>query len=694
MIKQRLSELRALMEERGMAAYLIPTDDFHGSEYVGEYFKCRRFISGFTGSAGTVAVTADKAGLWTDGRYFLQAAQELEGSGIDLYRMGEPEVPTIEEFLLENLKEGQVLGFDGRTITGNTAEKFTETLSKKQIEFAYKEDLVGMIWKDRPELPKYKAWLLPVEYAGRSRQDKLTDIREQMQHRDIDAFILTSLDDIAWLFNLRGSDVECNPVVLSYAVITADKVVLFVDENKFSAEDKAELTEAGIEFRPYNDIYEYVGMMGPNCGADENGRACSVLLDDEKVNYTLIKSMPENVKLIYGENLTLFPKAVKNDVEIENMRQTHIKDGVAVTKLMYWLKHRDKNEKLTELDVSAKIEELRGMQEGYIGPSFETIASYGPNGAIIHYSPDEESNTAIEDRSFFLLDTGGQYMGGTTDVTRTFAVGPLTEEEKKHYTAVLRGHLALAAVKFPEGMRGINIDMSARRPLWDMGCDFNHGTGHGVGYMLNVHEGPNSIRNRITGRATDSSIFREGMITSNEPGIYIEGKYGIRLETLVLCRKAEKTQFAQMLEFDTLTMVPYDLDAVEPKYMTAEEKKQLNDYHKRVREVISPYLTEEEAEWLAEATREVETERFKFNQHRECEYFPCHATNRPEDFNCLFCYCPLYALGDKCGGNFKYLDNGFKDCSNCLLPHSRKGYDHIINKYGEISQIAANNREK
>lgn len=700
-IQERLAKLRALMAERGMAAYLIPTDDFHGSEYVGEYFKCRKYISGFTGSAATVVVMADKAGLWTDGRYFLQAAMELEGSGIDLYKSGQPGVPTIEQFLYENLQKGDVLGFDGRTIIGNKAESLTEALSRKKIKFSYKEDLVGMIWENRPPLPTGKAWLLPVEYAGKSREEKLADVRKILADDEIDALVLTSLDDIAWLFNIRGSDVECNPVVMAYSVITADEVKLFADPDKFSPEDRAELAAAGIEILPYNDIYEYVETLGyapeascGNCGGtgeEDDDAVYAVLIDGEKANYALINNIPENTKIVYGENPTLLPKAVKNEVEIENMRKTHIKDGVATTRLIYWLKHRDKNTILTELDVSAKIEEFRSEQEGYMGPSFESIAASGSNGAIIHYFPNKQSNTAVSDRGFFLLDTGGQYMGGTTDITRTIAVGPLTDEEKLHYTAVLRGNLALSAVKFPEGLRGINLDILARKPLWDIGCDFNHGTGHGVGYMLNVHEGPNSIRNKIDSYLTDSSIFRAGMITSNEPGVYIEGKHGIRLETLILCKNAGENP--QMLEFETLTLVPFDLDAIEPKYMTDEEKHILNAYHKRVYETIAPYLPEEEAAWLAEATREVETERYKFNQHRECEFFPCHAGADKENFNCLFCYCPLYALGDKCGGNFKYLENGIKDCSACMIPHTRAGYDYVMGKYGEIAELAAKNRQ-
>lgn len=597
MIKERVEKLRALMAQKNIDAYVIPTDDFHGSEDVGAYFRCRAYISGFTGSAGTVIVTKDKAGLWTDGRYFLQGAAQLAGSGIDLYKMGEPGVPTMEEFLAEELADGAVLGFDGRTMTYAAADRLAKTLAEKNVKVAYEDDLVGMIWQDRPPLSENPAWLLAAEYAGESRESKIARIRDDMKNNGVDVFVLTSLDDIAWLLNLRGNDVNCNTVLLSYLVMTKSELILFTNETKFSAADKAELAAAGVTMKEYDSVYEYV-----------KGLAGVVWADPNKANYKLVKSLPAAAEVRLGTNLTLLPKALKNDTEIENMRKTHVKDGAAITKMMYFLKHWDEKDKFTEMDVVNKIEELRGEQEGYIQPSFETIAGYAENGAIVHYGVTEESNKTLRSKGLILIDTGGTYIGGTTDITRTIALGPLTDTEKKHYTAVLQGNLDLGSTQFPRGTRGLNLDAIARRPIWAVGCDYNHGTGHGIGYMLNVHEGPNSIRNKVADSITESAELQPRMITSNEPGIYIENSHGIRLETLVLC--CEKFVFdgiseMPMLYFETLTLVPFDLDAVVPEMLSQKQKELLNDYHARVYDEISPLLTKEEAEWLRYATRSI-----------------------------------------------------------------------------------------
>ena len=597
MIKERVEKLRALMAQKNIDAYVIPTDDFHGSEDVGAYFRCRAYISGFTGSAGTVIVTKDKAGLWTDGRYFLQGAAQLAGSGIDLYKMGEPGVPTMEEFLAEELADGAALGFDGRTMTYAAADRLAKTLAEKNVKVAYEDDLVGMIWQDRPPLSENPAWLLAAEYAGESRESKIARIRDDMKNKSVDVFVLTSLDDIAWLLNLRGNDVNCNTVLLSYLVMTKSELILFTNETKFSAADKAELAAAGVAMKEYDSVYEHV-----------KGLAGVIWADPNKANYKLVKSLPAAAEVRLGTNLTLLPKALKNDTEIENMRKTHVKDGAAITKMMYFLKHRDEKDKFTEMDVVNKIEELRGEQKGYIQPSFETIAGYAENGAIVHYGVTEESNKTLRSKGLILIDTGGTYIGGTTDITRTIALGPLTDTEKKHYTAVLQGNLDLGSTQFPRGTRGLNLDAIARRPIWAVGCDYNHGTGHGIGYMLNVHEGPNSIRNKVADSITESAELQPRMITSNEPGIYIENSHGIRLETLVLC--CEKFVFdgiseMPMLYFETLTLVPFDLDAVVPEMLSQKQKELLNDYHARVYDEISPLLTKEEAEWLRYATRSI-----------------------------------------------------------------------------------------
>lgn len=595
-IQERLAALRSLMKEKQVDAYLVPTDDFHASEYVGDYFKCREYMTGFTGSAGTAVIMEHMAGLWTDGRYFIQAAQQLEGSTVQLFKMGEPEVPTVHEFLLQNLKAGQCLGFDGRTVSAREAENLAKKLSQKGVKILWDEDLVGKVWKDRPSLSCEPVKELEVCWAGKSREDKCKEIRKAMEEKEADVFILTSLDDIAWLLNIRGGDVHCNPVVLSYLVMTKEEILLFANERAFPEQVLQSLGKDGVVLKPYNDIYEYVGTLE---------QEKKVLLCKAKVNYRLVNSLASGVKLLDEENLTLLPKAIKNPTEVENERIAHIKDGVAVTKFIYWLKKNVGKLPITELSATEKLESLRAQQENFMGNSFDYIIAYGPHAAMNHYSATLETDVPIEAEGFLLADTGGQYLEGTTDITRTIVMGPTTEEQKKFFTAVLRGTLNLAAAKFLHGCRGVNLDYLARGPLWEMGADFNHGTGHGVGYYLNVHESPNGIRWRIVPERNDSAVLEEGMITSDEPGYYVEGGYGIRHENLIVCKKAEKTSFGQFLCFEHLTMVPFDLEAVVPEQMSERERSLLNTYHAQVYEKISPYLEPEEQEWLKEATRAI-----------------------------------------------------------------------------------------
>lgn len=595
-IPERLKALRALMKEKGIHAYLIPTDDFHASEYVGDHFKCREYMTGFTGSAGTAVVMQDMAGLWTDGRYFIQAAAQLEGSTVQLFKMGEPGVPTVHEFLEEHLKEGQCLGFDGRTVSAAEMEKLTEKLSQKKAGISCEEDLVGQIWEDRPALSCEPVKELGVEWAGRSRREKCEEIQKAMEKKNADVFILTSLDDIAWLLNIRGGDVHCNPVVLSYLVMDRQKILLFANENAFPEDVKKALGEDGVSLCPYHDIYEYVKTLKK----DQR-----VLLCKAKVNSRLVSSLPPEISVLNEENLTLLPKAIKNPVEVENERIAHIKDGVAVTKFIYWLKQNVGKIPITELSATEKLESLRAQQKNFCGNSFDYIISYGPHAAMNHYSATPQTDVPIEAEGFLLADTGGQYLEGTTDITRTIVMGPVTEEQKKYFTAVLRGMLNLAAAKFRYGCTGINLDYLARGPLWEMGEDFNHGTGHGVGYYLNVHEGPNGFRWKVVPERNDSAVFEEGMITSDEPGYYVEGAYGIRHENMIVCKKAEKTSFGQFMCFEHLTMVPFDLDGVVPEQMSERERELLNQYHAEVYEKIAPYLEKEEQEWLKEATRAI-----------------------------------------------------------------------------------------
>ena len=596
MIPERLAALRSLMKQHQIDAYLVPTDDFHCSEYVGEYFKCRQFITGFTGSAGTAVITENEAGLWTDGRYFIQAAKQLQGTTVTLHKMGEEGVPTEEEYLKNTLKSGQRLGFDGRTMTAREGENLEKALSAQEVSISCDLDLIGDIWPDRPSLSCEPAWNLDLKYAGKPRNEKTAEIRKAMAEKKADYFLLSSLDDIAWLLNIRGNDVACNPVVLSYLLMTQSQVLLFAQEAAFPEELQKDLRHDGITLMPYNEIYAYLGKIPA-------GK--TVLLDSGCANYTLKRSLAKDVAVIDSENPTALPKAIKNSVEMANLKMAHIKDGVAVTRFIYWLKHQTGKEPITEISAAQKLEELRRQGRNYLGPSFDPIIAYGPHSAICHYSATPESDVSLEPAGLLLTDTGGQYLEGTTDITRTIALGETTAEEKEFFTRVLRGNLNLSAAKFLYGCTGRNLDYLAREPLWEIGEDFNHGTGHGVGFLLNVHEGPNGFHWRSRPGRREAAILEEGMVTTNEPGYYAEGKFGIRHETMMICKKAEKKPCGQFMDFDTITLAPFDLDAVEPTLLSEKERRILNQYHHTVYEKISPYLEEAERQWLKEATREI-----------------------------------------------------------------------------------------
>lgn len=594
-IKQKLNALRILMKEKKIDAYLVATDDFHGSEYVGDYFKCRKYITGFTGSAGTAIITQDMAGLWTDGRYFIQAADQLRDTTIELFKSGEPGVPTMHQFLNDKLEEGMCLGFDGRTVSAREAEELQELLQEKHITFSVNDDLIGEIWEDRPVLSCEPVMELDIRWTGKSRADKIAEIREQMKAKEADTFILTSLDDIAWLLNIRGNDIHCCPVVLSYLVMMENELRLYANAAAFSEEIRSNLEADGVKIYPYDYVYSYV----QSISSDKK-----VLLSRANVNSRLVSNIPSEVTILDEPNLTLLPKAVKNETEMENERIAHIKDGVAVTKFIHWLKKNVTRTTITELSTAEKLYQFRSEQEHFLGESFDPIIAYGTHAAIVHYSATEATDIPLEARGMVLADTGGHYLEGTTDITRTIVLGPVTAKEKKFFTAVLRGNLNLAAAKFKYGCTGLNLDYLARGPLWELGEDYNHGTGHGVGYLLNVHEGPNSFRwKNLPGNP--APVLEEGMITSDEPGYYLENEFGIRHENLVLCKKAEKTSFGQFMCFEPLTMVPFDLEGINPEEMTERERKLLNDYHQKVYTTISPYLDEEEKEWLKQATREI-----------------------------------------------------------------------------------------
>ena len=595
-IKDRLSGLRKFMEEKNIDAYMIPSSDNHQSEYVGDYFKSREFISGFNGSAGTVIVTKDEAGLWTDGRYFIQAESQLEGSTIKLFKMGQEGCPTTDEYLYKNIPEGGTLGFDGRVISAREGATLAEKLSKKGIKIEYQYDLIDSIWPDRPALSDSKAFLLDVKYCGESFSSKLARLREKMSEKGTSTHVITTLDDIAWLFNIRGGDVKYNPVVLSYAVITLKEVYLFVDESKLNEEILNELAKENVQIKPYNDVYEFV----KNIDKTEK-----VLLDGTKLSYTIYNNIPCEVEKVDEFNPVMFFKAQKNEVELENIRNSHVKDGVAFTKFMYWLKKNVGKMEITEISATQKLEDLRREQECFFEPSFNTIAAYKEHAAMMHYSATPESNYKLEAEGLFLVDSGGQYYDGTTDITRTTVLGPISDELKLHFTSVARGMINLSKAKFLHGCRGYNLDILSRSCMLNMGIDYQCGTGHGIGFVLNVHEAPNGFRWRVVPERFDSAVLEEGMVTTNEPGIYIEGSHGIRTENEIVVRKAEKNFYGQFMEFEVVTLAPIDLDGIVPELMNKDEKDYLNWYHKLVYDKISPFLTDEEREWLKVYTRAI-----------------------------------------------------------------------------------------
>ena len=596
MIKQRIENIRDLMKEKNIYAYIVPSSDYHQSEYVGDYFKSREFMSGFTGSAGTLIISMDEAGLWTDGRYFIQAENELKDSGIKLFKMGEEGVPTIEEYLLEKLPKNSTLGFDGRVMSVKEGQSLANKLAFKGINIEYKYDLVNDIWEDRCSLPTEKAFLLGTEYSGESFSDKLSRIRAVMKEKKATTHILASLDDIAWLFNIRGRDVKSNPVVLSYAVITIDSVYLFIDKNKIGKDIRAELSKENVQIKGYEEVYEFI----KNIDEDE-----VVLIDTSKVNYAIYNNIPSNVQKIEERNPSILFKSIKNEIELKNIRNSHIKDGVAFTKFMYWLKNNIGKIEITEISATQKLEEFRREQDKFIEPSFSTIAAYKDHAAMMHYSATEESNYKLEPRDLFLVDSGGQYFDGTTDITRTIALGPIPENVRKDFTNVVRGMIRLSKAKFLYGCRGYNLDILARGPLWEEGIDYKCGTGHGIGFVLNVHEGPNGFRWKVREDIDDTCILEEGMVTTNEPGVYVENSHGIRIENEIVVRKAEKNEYGQFMDFEVITFAPIDLDAIDESLILKDEKVYLNNYHKQVYDKISLYLNEEEKQWLKTYTREI-----------------------------------------------------------------------------------------
>ena len=588
-INEKLELLRKEMSKYHIDAYVVPTNDFHGSEYIGDYFKVREFISGFTGSAGTVVITMSEAVLWTDGRYFLQVEEQLKQSEFILMKMGEPKTPTVKEYLNKKMRRGSVIGFDGRTMIASEAEDIS-SISKLKINS--KLDFIGEIWSDRPPISCEPVWMLPEEYSGQSYTDKVCNIRKELKKNSADVLVITSLDEIAWTLNLRGNDVKCNPVFMAFMVITENDSILFTQEKAFNKEIKEKLKKDGVVLKAYHEVYQYL----------EGIHHKTVWFNKESANYNILNSMNESNKILNQFTPPLLMKSIKNSTEIKNMERAHLLDGIAMTKFIFWLKKNVGKMKLTEISLGEKLEAFRGMAESYLGPSFEPIVGYAKHGAIVHYRATPQTDSEIKDENIVLIDSGGQYLEGTTDITRTISLGKVTDKMKEMYTAVLRGNLSLASAVFREGCSGVALDYLARKPLWEKGMDYNHGTGHGVGYLLNVHESPNAFRYRILPNPQLNPELRPGMITSDEPGVYLEGEFGIRLENLIVCVKKKSTEYGKFLGFRPLTLVPFDKELINISDMTKEEQRLLKQYHKMVYKKVSPYLTEEECIWLREVT--------------------------------------------------------------------------------------------
>lgn len=588
-VKERIEQLRVLMRERGIEAYIVPSSDPHQSEYVAAHYTARTFITGFTGSAGTAVITLKDAGLWTDGRYFIQAENQIKGTGVTLYRMGESGVPTVEAFLKDSLKQGAKVAFDGKVISVEYFRNLKKALESKDFSYEVSEDLIDKIWKDRPEKPCTEVILHDVKYAGQSREEKLAEVSKEMKALGANHYVISGLDDIAWLLNIRGRDVKCNPLSIAYVVISNEKCYLFIDDKKVNAKVRAELEKANIQFKPYDSIADFLGAINEG----------NILLDPAKTNTWMSSAI--KVKTVEAMDITTRLKAVKNDIQIQNVRNAMVRDGVAMVKFINWIKKTIKTRTITEIEAADKLEGYRREGENFYDLSFNSISAYKENAAMPHYSPTEENNATIKPESLYLIDSGAQYLDGTTDITRTLAMGSISEEEKTDFTLVLRGMIDLAMQRFLYGATGSSLDILARIPLWNAGMDFKHGTGHGIGFFLNVHEGPH----RVSG-VPNTIKLEKGMITSDEPGVYKAGKHGIRIENLVVVQEDVNTAFGgQFMKFETLTLCPIDLEVIDASLLTAEEKAWLNNYHKTVFEKLSPYLQGEELEYLKASTKAI-----------------------------------------------------------------------------------------
>ena len=595
-IVDRLRAFRARMDEENMAVVIVPTADSHASEYLADHFKTRQWLSGFTGSAGTLVVGREEAALFTDGRYFIQAERQIAGTGITLMRSGTAGVPTVEQYVCSLAKAGESCGVDFSVISSHFAADMSDMLAGREIALRDTGDWFETLWTDRPAMPTDPVYLLEEKYTGMSVSAKLAAIREVMAKAGADMHVVNVLDDIAWTLNVRGSDVHCTPVVMSYLLIGREDAIWFVDTQKVSESVREALFSEGVYLREYGEITAALEAIEPGT---------SVMVDGRKLTANLCAALADT-NIIQHENPAFRLKAIKNDVELDNLRAAHVKDGLAVTRLMYWLKQNAGKAPMDELSVTDRLLALRQEQEHFISTSFDTICAYRENAAMMHYKATEDSSARIEAKDLLLIDSGAQYLEGTTDITRTFAMGEVDREQKEHFTAVLCGMLNLQNAKFLHGVTGIGLDILARGPMWDLGIDYRCGTGHGVGYLLSVHEGPNAFRWYKSPTRNEDTVMEAGMVTTDEPGIYIEGSHGIRIENELVCKKLEMNEYGQFMGFEAITCAPIDLDAVIPEQMTARQRGWLNAYHAFVLEKLEPLMADEdERAWLRHATRAI-----------------------------------------------------------------------------------------
>lgn len=590
-IIDRIALLRAQLLKRGFSAFIIPSTDPHLSEYVASHWKSRAWISGFNGSAGTAVVTLDSAGLWTDSRYFLQADQQLNGTGIKLFKDGLSSTPSINEWLSAELPNGAVVGVDGKMFSVKQIEDMKQFFAQKKITVDTSFDPIDIIWNNRPSMPESPAYIYDLKYAGISCIDKIELVRAQMRAEGVEALLVSALDEVAWTLNLRGSDVKCNPVVVSYLLITNDDVSYFIEPSKLTSDVAVYLRSQNVSVFPYSDINVYLSKLALG----------TISLNPEKTNYDVFSAINSSCRVIRNTSPISMLKAVKNSVEVSGIRSAMVRDGVALVHFLKWLEYAVPLGNETELTIDEKLHQFRAAQQLYKGESFDTIAGYKEHGAIVHYSATPDTASKLTSEGFLLLDSGAQYLDGTTDITRTIALGDLTDEEKFDYTLVLKGHILLGSCKFPNGTRGAQLDVLARMSLWQHGMNYLHGTGHGVGCFLSVHEGPQSIRlNEVPVQ------LLPGMITSNEPGIYKAGKHGVRIENLTVVSKDIVTEFGEFFRFETLTLCPICTKGIVRKLLTDDEVLWLNNYHQMVYDQLSPLLDTEHVSWLREKTVAIE----------------------------------------------------------------------------------------